>query len=227
MSAPPHAVPIAFRLGQLDALARLLLGVGSLYPSDIQHCFGLMALSRAWSQYREDRGITLGARLIGAEATAERDAFLALLEHALPPGDQQLTLAIRRVRTIAIKPMRDEAEQTTERIASSTPDLDTVLATLVDAPLPQDPLERLRYSSGDASATSDPLTATALTPCWRSIWPPPPAARLFIWGGAPCPAPESRSARCFAPTAAPSSIGRLPLKACSTRYTTPPATSPA
>lgn len=196
MSAPPHAVPIAFRLGQLDALAQLLLGAGSLYPTDIQHCFALMALTRAWAQYREDRAITLGARLIGAECTAQRNAFLALLERALPPGEQPLSQAIRRVRKIAIRPMREEAEQTAALLANSTPDLDTVLSLLACAPLPLDPLERLltlverlRYSSGDAAATSDPLAATALTPCWALNLAATARSPAFHLGQSPLPCP--------------------------------------
>ena len=34
----------------------------------------LLWLSRSWAQYRQDRGITLGAQLIGAECTAECNA---------------------------------------------------------------------------------------------------------------------------------------------------------
>jgi hypothetical protein len=83
--------------------------------------FALMALSRAWAQYREDRAIILGARLIGAEATAERDAFLALLERALTPEETRLGAAIRTVRRVAIRPTRDEAEQTATLITSSAP----------------------------------------------------------------------------------------------------------
>jgi hypothetical protein len=136
LSAPPHALPIAFRLGQLDALARVLLGSATLYPPELHHAFALMALSRAWAQYREDRAIILGARLIGAEATAERDAFLALLERALTPEETRLGAAIRTVRRV-IRPTRDEAEQTATLITSSAPDLEAVLATLASAPCPR------------------------------------------------------------------------------------------
>jgi len=116
------------------------------------------------------RAITLGAQLIGAECTATRNAFLALLENALPAREKPLRQAIRMVRKIAIHPIGNEARDSGASVTASTPDLDAVLAALKLASLPADPLQRLlalinrfRYSSGD---DGDTLSATARTPCW-------------------------------------------------------------
>src|SRR3546814_8440324 len=55
MSPSPHTVAIAFRQGQIDALARTLFASPALYPAEMRQCFALRTLVRAWSQYREDR----------------------------------------------------------------------------------------------------------------------------------------------------------------------------
>src|SRR3546814_6278302 len=55
MSPSPHTVAIAFRQGQIDALARTLFASPALYPAEMRQCFALRPLVRAWSQYREDR----------------------------------------------------------------------------------------------------------------------------------------------------------------------------
>src|SRR3546814_14871064 len=75
---PPiaHMNTIAFRQGQIDALARTLLASPALYSAEMRHCLALRTLVRAWSQYREDRAIVTGASVIGAECAAQRDAFL-------------------------------------------------------------------------------------------------------------------------------------------------------
>ena len=56
--------PIAFRLGQVDALAKTLLASPALYSAEMRASLALHWLSRAWQQYREDRAITLGPALI-------------------------------------------------------------------------------------------------------------------------------------------------------------------
>lgn len=162
--------PIAFRIGQIDTLARCVLAFPTAYSAEMRAALALRWLSRAWQQYRQDRAITLGPALIGAECSGERDAFLALLEHALPPREKPLTRAIRMVRKIAIRPMASEAAETQAIVTASIGDLDAVLGAVAQEKLPGDPLERLlglvdrfRYSSGDQP---DALSATARTPCW-------------------------------------------------------------
>lgn len=170
MHPASHAGPIAFRLGQIDALAHVSLASEALYTPEMLASLALRWLTRAWAQYREDRAITLGPQLIGAECTAERNAFLTLLEQALPTREKPLRQAIRMVRKIAIRPIGNEARDAEAIVAASVPDLDAVLAALKLAALPSDPLERLvalidrfRYSSGE---DGDALSATARTPCW-------------------------------------------------------------
>lgn len=196
------SMPIAFRLGQIDALAQVLLASSAQYSPKMRHSFALRALSRAWAQYRKDRAISFGANLVGAESSTERDAFLILLEHALPPGEALLASAIRSVRVIAIRPMREEAEQTANLVAASAPDLDVVMGALTNAALPQDPLARLlalatrvRYSRGDAVATSDALAATALSPCWAINLAATVRSAAFHLGHSalPCPGIVSRA----------------------------------
>lgn len=175
MSSAIDANPVAFRVGQVDALAKGLLASPVLYPADMRGSLALHWLTRAWAQYRKDRAISLGPALIGAECSAERNAFLTLLERALPAGDPSpalpcLAQAIRLVRRIAIRPLASEAAETETIVATSMADLDAVLAALGRASLPDDPLERLlalvspfRYSIGDVR---DALSATARTLCW-------------------------------------------------------------
>ena len=170
MSNAIDAGPIAFRIGQIDALARCLLTSPALYTPEMRAALALRWLSRAWDQYRHDRAISLGPALLGAECASERNAFLALLEHALSPRENMLTQAVRMVRKIAIRPMASEAAETQTIIAASMGDLDAVLGAVAQEKLPGDPLERLlglvdrfRYSTGDAR---DALSATARTPCW-------------------------------------------------------------
>jgi hypothetical protein len=180
----------------------VLLGSPTLYSAEMRHSLGLRGLTRAWAQYRQDRAISLGARLVGAECTAERDAFLRLLERALPPGETCLSAAIRTVRAIAIRPIADEAEQTAAIVASSAPDLGATLDLLATAPLPSDPLERLlalveplRYSRGEAADTQDALSATALTPCWAINLAATARSTAFNLGTSalPCPGIATRA----------------------------------
>lgn len=173
--APPLPRPsdnadIAFRMGQIDALARFVLGSQTHYLPEMRTSLGMRTLSRAWAQYREDRAITLGPALVGAECAAERNAFLALLSHALPDRNDPLGQAIATARRIAIRPLADEARDSDAIVAASLPDLDAVLAVVAQPALPRDPLlrlaatvERFRYSTG---SNGDVLSATALTPCW-------------------------------------------------------------
>lgn len=162
--------PIAFRLGQVDALAKTLLASPALYSAEMRASLALHWLSRAWQQYREDRAITLGPALIGAECAAERNAFLTLIEQALPPREKLLSQAIRTVRKVAIRPMASEVADAEAIVAASTDELDRVLTALAQPKLANAPLERLlalvdgfRYSTGD---DANPLSATARTPCW-------------------------------------------------------------
>ncbi|WP_374412845.1 hypothetical protein [Novosphingobium colocasiae] len=162
--------PIAFRLGQVDALAKTLLASPALYSAEMRASLALHWLSRAWQQYREDRAITLGPALIGAECAAERNAFLTLFEQALPPREKHLCLAIRTVRKVAIRPMASEIADAEAIVIASNDELDRVLSALAQPKLSNAPLERLlalvdgfRYSTGD---DPDPLSATARTPCW-------------------------------------------------------------
>ncbi len=162
--------PIAFRLGQVDALAKTLLASPALYSAEMRASLALHWLSRAWQQYREDRAITLGPALIGAECAAERNAFLTLIEQALLPREKLLSQAIRTVRKVAIRPMASEVADAEAIVAASTDELDRVLTALAQPKLANAPLERLlalvdgfRYSTGD---DANPLSATARTPCW-------------------------------------------------------------
>lgn len=164
------AGPIAFRLGQVDALAKTLLTSPALYSAEMRASLALHWLSRAWQQYRQDRAITLGPALVGAECAAERNAFLTLFELALPTREKHLSQAIRTVRKIAIRPMASEIADAQAIVAASIDELDRVLIALAQSKLPASPLERMlaliegfRYSTGDEP---DPLSATARTPCW-------------------------------------------------------------
>ena len=201
MRSAAHAEPIAFRLGQIDALAHALLASDTLYSPEMRASLALRWLTRAWAQYREDRAISLGPQLIGAECTAERNAFLALLEHALPVREKSLRGAIRTVRKIAIRPIGAEARQAEAIVAASTPDLDAVLAVLARADLPGDPLERLctlitrfRYSSG---ADAEALTATARTPCWAINLAATARGHAFHLSEGPLPFPGLVQRRLF------------------------------
>ena len=170
MAYDPSRLTLAFRRGQLDALVRTHLGPAGLYTPEMQQSLALRQLSQAWAAYREDRGITLGARLVGAECAAERDAFLGLVARTLPSPASPLAEAVRTVRRIAVAPLAAEARQASTIEAQSLPQLEAVIATLASDRLPTDPLERLlaliehhRYSLG---AGEDALGATALSPCW-------------------------------------------------------------
>jgi hypothetical protein len=164
------ASPIAFRLGQVDALAKTMLASPALYSPEMRASLALHWLNRAWQQYRQDRAITLGPALIGAECTAERNAFLTLFEQALPPREKHLCQAIRTVRKVAIRPMTSEIADAEAIVVASADELERVLTALAQPKLSNAPLERLlalvdgfRYSTGD---DPDPLSATARTPCW-------------------------------------------------------------
>lgn len=153
----------------------------------------LRTLVRGWAQYREDRAITLGPALVGAECAAERNAFLALVAHARPDRSSPLAQALALVRRIAIRPLADEAAQTEAILAASLPALDAVLAALAAGPLPRAPLERLlalaerfRYSVGDIG---DALAATARTPCWAINLAALARPADFALGAIPLPCP--------------------------------------
>ena len=150
MKQSTDASPIAFRIGQIDALAKTLLASPALYSPEMRASLALRWLSRAWQQYRQDRAITLGP--------------------ALPRREKLLSQAVRTVRKIAIRPMASEVTEAETIVAASTDELERVLTVLAQPKRPTAPLERLlelvdgfRYSTGDEP---DPLSATARTPCW-------------------------------------------------------------
>ncbi|HKT76999.1 MAG TPA: hypothetical protein VJQ78_09725 [Sphingobium sp.] len=203
MRTAPDAHPIAFRLGQIDALARTLLASPALYPAEMRVSLSLRWLVRAWDQYRTDRAISLGAQLIGAECAAEGNAFLTLLERALPTRDHPLAAAIRTIRILAIRPLASEAAQAAAIVADSSTDLDVVLAALTDPALPTAPLERLlalverfRMSHG---LDDDTLSATARTPCWAINLAACARSPAFRLSQTPCPFRVWSSAACSAP----------------------------
>lgn len=117
MRTASYADPIAFRRGQIDALARTLLASPALYTPEMRQSLALRWLSRAWDHYRQDRAISLGPQLIGAECTGQRDAFLTLLERALPAREKPLAQAIRLVRKVTIRPIAGEADVGRQRRA--------------------------------------------------------------------------------------------------------------
>lgn len=201
MSLDPNAIAIAFRRGQIDAVIRTHLSPSGLYTAEMRHSLALRTLSRAWTQYREDRAITLGTRLVGSECAAERNAFLTLLEQALPSQDEWLSSAIRTVKRVAVAPLAEEARQSAAIIEASTPELGAVLETLTGPKLPGDPLERLlwvisqhRYSLEDQS---DALTATARTPCWAINLAAVGRASCFALAYPPFPCPGIVRRRLF------------------------------
>lgn len=168
--SPALPLALAFQRGRIDALVQGHLAPEGLFTPDMRAALALRMLARAWAHYREDRAITLGARLVGSECAAERDAFLALVMQARPPRETLLTGALRTVRQIAVAPLAQEARQTAARLADSKAELDAVLETATHAPLPKAPLARAaaliarhRYSQGE---DPDLLRATAATPCW-------------------------------------------------------------
>lgn len=157
--------------------------------------------SRAWEQYRKDRAIALGASLLGAECTGKRNAFLNLVERALPTREKTIAEAIRTVRRIAIRPMASEARETETIVSASLPELDAVIDAVGHAKLPGDPLERLlslverfRYSSGDGP---DGLTATARTPCWAINLAATARGHAFRLSETPLPFPGLVQRRLF------------------------------
>ena len=170
MPLAPAALPLAFRCGQLDALARTLLASPAFYPPELRQALGLRLLGNAWAQYREDRGLPGRPALVGTEVSAERDAFLALLADLLPPGEDLLSPALALVRRTAIRPLAAEAHDAAQILARDRPLLGEVRDALAHPSLPSSPLARtlsliarLRYSLDPEAA---PLTATAQSPCW-------------------------------------------------------------
>lgn len=89
----------------------MVLASNALFPSELRACLALRTLDRAWQHYREDRGIALGERLVGAECATERDAFLKLVLIALPFRTSSLGEAVTLVRKIAIRPFAVEVKQ--------------------------------------------------------------------------------------------------------------------
>tara|TARA_R110000868_G_scaffold410179_1_gene697469 strand:- start:11512 stop:12672 length:1161 start_codon:yes stop_codon:yes gene_type:complete len=195
------AGPIAFRIGQIDVAAKCLLASHTCYSPEMRAALALHWLSRAWEQYRKDRAIALGASLLGAECTGKRNAFLNLVERALPTREKTIAEAIRTVRRIAIRPMASEARETETIVSASLPELDAVIDAVGHAKLPGDPLERLlslverfRYSSGDGP---DGLTATARTPCWAINLAATARGHAFRLSETPLPFPGLVQRRLF------------------------------
>lgn len=169
---PPiaHMNAIAFRQGQIDALARTLLASPALYSAEMRHCLALRTLVRAWSQYREDRAIVTGASVIGAECAAQRDAFLTLLAGALPDRRSDVAGAIRRVRQIVIRPLAAEAAETATIVDAGMAELAAVRDVAASPRLPSDPAARLltvvRVLRRSADVDGDAVSVTATSPCW-------------------------------------------------------------
>lgn len=169
---PPiaHINTIAFRQGQIDALARTLLASPALYSAEMRHCLALRTLVRAWSQYREDRAIVTGASVIGAECAAQRDAFLTLLAAVLADRRSDLAGAIQRVRQIAIRPLANEAAETAAIVDAGTAELAAVREVAASPKLPSDPAARLltivRVLRRSADVEGDAVSVTATSPCW-------------------------------------------------------------
>lgn len=170
MTLPVHSAAIAFRQGQVDALARTLFASPALYPPEMRESFALRALQRAWDQYREDRAILTGTSVIGAECAAERDAFLGLLASLLPDPGADLARAIQRVRHTAIRPLAAEAAATAVIVDAGLEELEAVRLVAASPNLPADPAARLltivRSLRRSADVDGDPLSATASSPCW-------------------------------------------------------------
>ncbi|WP_257551705.1 hypothetical protein [Sphingopyxis sp. DBS4] len=170
MPPSPHSNAIAFRQGQIDALARTLYASPALYPAEMRHCFALRTLQRTWDQYREDRAIVTGASVIGAECAAERDAFLTLLASRLPDPRHDLAGPIARVRQTAIRPLAAETAATATIVDESRAELEAVRLVAASPNLPAEPVARVlaivRSLRRSADAHGDPLSATARSPCW-------------------------------------------------------------
>lgn len=169
---PPiaHTAAIAFRQGQIDALARTLLASPALYSAEMRQCLALRTLVRAWLQYREDRAIVTGASVIGAECAAQRDAFLTLLAAALPDRRSDVAGAIRRVRQIVIRPLAGEAAETAAIVDAGTAELAAVRDVAASPRLPSDPAARLltivRVLRRSADVDGHVLSVSATSPCW-------------------------------------------------------------
>lgn len=184
-----------------DALARVALASEAFYTPEMLASLALRGLSRAWTQYRTDRAIDRGKALIGAECAAERDAFLTLLERAVPSRTAPLLQAIRTVRTLAIRALPGERAEAQRIVASSLPEMEGVLDALTHDSLSDDPLERLlaliggfRYSRDTGE---DPLSATAQSPCWAINLAATARGSAFYLSEGPLPFPGLVQRRLF------------------------------
>ena len=201
MTLPVHSTAIAFRQGQVDALARALFASPALYPTEMRESFALRALQRAWDQYREDRAILTGASVIGAECAAERDAFLALLTSILPEPRGDLGQAITRVRQTAIRPLAAEAAATAALVDAGADELASVREVAMSPNLPADPVARILAIVGRLRRSSDvdgdPLSATARSPCWAVNLLAVAEPALFGLSAHPLPCPGLVRRRLF------------------------------
>ncbi len=201
MTLPVHSAAIAFRQGQIDALARTLFASPTLYPAEMRESFALRALQRAWDQYREDRAILTGASVIGAECAAERDAFLALLASILPKPRGDLGQAIARVRQTAIRPLAAEAAATAALVDAGADELARVRDVVMSPNLPADPVARILAIVGRLRRSSDvdgdPLSATARSPCWAVNLLAVAEPALFGLSAHPLPCPGLVRRRLF------------------------------
>lgn len=98
MRRDPFMPALAFRLGQIDTLARFVLTNPHLYTPEMRGSLGLRWLTRTWAQYREDRAIEGGRALFDADCTPQRLAFLTLLTATLPQRAKSLAGAVRAAR---------------------------------------------------------------------------------------------------------------------------------
>lgn len=106
------------------------------------------------------------------------------------------TGAIRRVRSIAIRPLATEAAATAAIVEASAADLDAVRAILASDKLPSDPVLRMttvvRTLRRSADVDADPLGATASSPCWAVNLLAAVDGEPFGLNPLPCPAIVSR-----------------------------------
>jgi len=170
MRRDPFMPALAFRLGQIDTLARFVLTNPHLYTPEMRGSLGLRWLTRTWAQYREDRAIEGGRALFDADCTPQRLAFLTLLTATLPQRAKSLAGAVRAARKIDILPLADEARQAEDVVSESMPILVHVGELMRREKPSPDPVLRLaslvdqcRYTT---DINSDAAGASAKTPCW-------------------------------------------------------------
>jgi hypothetical protein len=160
----------------------------------------------------------------------ERNAFLTLLERALPPAKSRSRRRSGHVRKIAIRPMASEATETETIVAASMGDLDAVLDAVAQRSCPA-------IRSSDCSAWStgldiqrrsaDALSATARTPCWAINLVATRLRSAFRLSEKPLPFPGLVQRRLFRADRDATNGAPPRARVCSMPSTPPPAKSPA